>query len=143
MEFNITMEIGLGLGNVSTVAHSIVNDLNEKLKNKDFGKSIKQIIISIVCVAPEFELFFKSRKPKFTSGKKIIKKYGTEYEIDSLLTYDLKLEYQKIKEMNDIDVKIYLKQEILNSISIVKKISFEDFDIDRFESDFNSFIHEN
>jgi hypothetical protein len=142
MEFNVTMEIGLGLGNISMIAHSIINDLNEKLKNKDFGESIKQIIVSVVCVAPEFETFFKSRKPKFVSGKKTIKKYGTEYEIDSLLTYDLKLDYRKIKLMNDSEVRIYVRKELFNSISIIKAIKFEDFDIYNFEKELRDFLYQ-
>ena len=140
MEFNITLEVGLGLGKFSVFATNLANDFNEKIKNEDFGQGIKQIIVSIVCVAPEYEAFFKSRKPKFIKGKKTVKKYGVEYEIDSLLTYDLKLDYQKVKVMSDIESHIYLKKEMFDSISTLKNIKVEDFNFDIFEKECYNFL---
>ena len=139
MEFNITLEVSLGLGKLSELANTIARDFNEKIKDEDFGQGIKQLIVSFVCVAPEYESFFKSRKTKFVRGKKIIKKHGTEYEVDSLLTYDIKLDYQKVKIVSESELSILLKQEILNSISIIKNMKIEDFKFDVFEKECSDF----
>jgi hypothetical protein len=140
MEFNITLEVSLGLGKLSIPANTLANDFNEKIKNDDFGKSIKQVIVSVVCVAPEYEAFFKSRKTKFIEGKKTVKKYGIEYEIDSLLTYDIKLDYQKVSIMSEQDLYIELRKEIFNSISIIKEIKLADFKFNLFEKECYDFF---
>jgi hypothetical protein len=142
MEFNITLEISLGLGKLSTLASTIASSFNEKIQNEDFGQGIKQIIVSLVCVAPEYEVFFKSRKPKFVRGKKTVKKHGTEYEIDSLLTYDIKLDYQKVKVISESELHNLLNEEILNSISIIKDMKIEDFKFDVFEKECFDFFHQ-
>lgn len=140
MEFNITLEISLGLGKLSTLATMLANDFNEKIKNEDFGHGVKQIIISIVCVAPEYEAFFKSRKTKFTKGKKTVKKHGIEYEIDSLMTYDIKLDYKRMSIISEQDLHIELRNEIFNSISIIKEMKLEDFNFNLFEKECHNFF---
>jgi hypothetical protein len=140
MEFNITMEISLRLGQVSAIANTLASQFNDHIKDKYFGTSVKQIIMSLVCIEPEYEDFFKIRKPKFVNGKKNIKKHGTEYEIDSLLTYDLKLDFQKVIVMHSSEIEIYLRSEMSNSLSVVKNIKFEDFDILTFGNELSSFL---
>ncbi len=118
----------------------IIQDLSEKissfLNNKVYGKDVEKYYIGIMCVDQEYEQFFKIRKPKYTSEKKIYEKGGIKYEIEKTVEYDIKIDYETFKQLNKNKAQELLAEKILESISIISKIKkIKDFNIESFSFD--------
>lgn len=125
MIFNLTMEISLGLGKLSFLANSIEKSLNEDLQLTFFGQDVGQLVLSLICLEPRIEPFFKIRKAKFQKAKELDEK--------GVIYCDLKLDYLKVLIAPDNELKEYLKSEILNTLPVISKIKIGDFDMVRFE----------
>ena len=125
MKFNFTMEISLGLGKLSFFANSIEKSLNEYLQLSFFGQDVGQLVLSIICLEPRIEPFFKSRKAKFQKAKEMDEK--------GVIYCDLKLDYMKVLNAPDNELQEYLKSEILNTLPVISKIKIGDFDMVTFE----------
>ena len=58
----------------SSLIQSLSDDLKEHFKNKNYGSSIQSFTIGIVCCSPKFDQFYTDLKPKYTKGKRVIKR---------------------------------------------------------------------
>jgi uncharacterized protein involved in tolerance to divalent cations len=87
---NIIIDNGLS-NYITEFSKLLVN----KVKHSDYGNAVQYLYIGVICVAPEFEFFFKVRKPKFYKTKTIIQD-GRSYELIETLTFDVKLNYAQI-----------------------------------------------
>ena len=84
--------------------------------------------IGIICVAPEFEFFSKSRK-KYNKTKK-------------WLEYDVKLNYQNFKLAKETEVKQIVATAIINSLNILDEFNISDFDVELLKADLEKFFRE-
>lgn len=137
MEFALTQEVSelIIKNGVSDCIRQLSDDLAEFLGKKDYGDDLQTIYIGIICVGPEFDFFFKQRKPKYKKGKEIIIQDERPYEQINALTYDIKLDHTKFVNANESEIKKMLAIALLNSFSAFNVVKIKDFDRVRFETD--------
>lgn len=142
MEFGIVVEASVGLENRTRLIHGLSRKLSEYFSNKDYGNDVKEILIGIISVAPEFEWFSKIRKPKYSFYRKYTSRDGIEIIEDKLFSFDLKIDYEAFKNQSDDQNKKMLAAEVLRSLSnldsLPKKV--KDFDKDQFKEDMKTFF---
>ena len=128
------MDFGLSKEMSADIIQEKINILSEMsfamedyFKNRDYGKGISSLTIGIVCVAPEFEFFFKKIRSKYIKSKK-------------MLEYDVKVEHSVLKEANEPMLQSIVAEAIFTSLGIIDDLKIQDFDIDRFRVDLKGFF---
>ena len=140
MVFALTLETNLRGGR-----NSWIHDLSEKLGShfaeKSYGDDLKELFIGIIAIAPEFDFFFKIRKPKYRQGKRVHNKYGTSFTTEDCVEYDVKLDFSLYSKYKQEEFVLNLKKDILTSIQVLKQIKkLKDFDFDAFECELRNFL---
>ena len=137
MEFALTLEVSelIGENGVSDYIKEVSNHISAFLDDRDYGDDLKTIYIGIICVAPEFDFFFKVRKPKYKKGTIVTIEDGCPYKQTDSLVYDVKLDYGKFVEASEEEVKRMLSVDLLNSFVVFNYIKIKLFDRERFEAD--------
>jgi hypothetical protein len=142
MTIYLTQEVSAGIPEKLRFITEYENKLNSFFKERTYGDDLEVLYIALFCMKPEFERFFKMRKPKYTlEGKEYIYDGARQQSEDKSLVYELRLEYDVYIKADNI--KPLLSQDILNSlgsIGTVKKI--KDFDLSKFRSDFEHFFQQ-
>lgn len=139
------MELGLALylSNDLTSKSKVIQDYSDRLseffKTKHYGDGLKDISIGIICVSPEFESFFKPRKPKFTKSKTVVID-GLSTAYDHVFECDVKLDYESLKKANYEEMLIIISTELMSVIDMLKNKRIKDFDVDRFQKDFEKIL---
>lgn len=138
------MEIGYAqIGGAGQEFNSLLNHLREKsnilFKDKFYGHGLLEIHVGIICVAPEYDNFFKVGRSKYQKERKEYIKYNVKYVIEKTFEYNIKLDYSIYKSLEGDKFKETLISEILNSFQILKTPTImkkiEDFDRDLFLTD--------
>lgn len=114
--------------------------LDAFLLHKEYGKDLKVLYISIVCVHPRFADFFKERKSKFVSeDKEYIEKGIKVLREGKSLSYDLRLDYNQY--LNTMNPEILFSQKVLSSLEVVNTIKkIKDFNLASFRNDLEEFF---
>jgi len=144
------MKIGLALYTSAEIRNKsrCLIDFSDEMKRyflkKNYGNDLSEIVIGIICVSPNFEQFFKPRRPKYTKDKKHIKSEGFEYDIEKCLSYDIKLDFETCKNGTEEECRKFLAREILQSLTVldVMKNKIKDFDTLQFRTDLESYFKE-
>lgn len=137
MEFALTIEASeriISNGGANYI-QEVSDHISEFLQDKDYGDDLKTIYVGIICAAPEFDFFFKIRKPKYKKGTVVIIEDGEPYRQTDALVYDLKLDYSKFVDAGEKEIKIMLSIELLNSLIVLNSVKIKLFDRERFEKD--------
>lgn len=141
MKFALTLETSIGVDKKVQIIHHLSNEMEAIFSNKHYGNDLVEILIHIICVAPEFDWFSKIRKPRFTTSRNYVKD-GMVINIDRLFAYDLKLDFDLFRQQNDTENTHYLAKELISSLNnfdaLPKKV--KDFDKDRFKADMEHFF---
>lgn len=114
--------------------------LKQAFSNKSYGNDLDVIYIGLFCMSPRFADFFKPRKPKYQTERRLYIHQGVEVDREGKsLSYDLRMDYETY--LHAADIKPVLAMDIINStdtISSIKRI--KDFDLSVFKSDFEVFF---
>lgn len=139
---NKKMKLGLAvIGNIEENKSSIIVDFSEIIKNhfkdKYYGNDIKSYTIGIICVSPQFEKFFKEKKPKLIKGKKETIQEGIPFTLEDDFEYDIKLNFEVFHNATEVEARKILATEILKSLSVLDdfKLKIKDFDVNMFKDD--------
>lgn len=132
-------------GNLDNIKSLWIEEVSDKLQNKfenlSFGDSLKSLVIGIVCIKPEFEFFFQENQPKYYTKKKVITRSGNSVEIENLLEYSVKLDYELFSSFEEMEFKKSLAKEILISLDTFHSIkALKDFDFKSFQDAFSSVL---
>ncbi len=144
MEFGLAIISTIEVKNKSTIIQTLSDELELFIKSKKYGNDVKSFTIGIVCIAPQFEKFFKEKKPKYTKGVKIINPDGIPFKLEDSLEYSIKLDFETFKNGTEEACKKLLAKEILNSLSVVEsmKNKIKDFDLEKFKADLERYFKE-
>lgn len=121
-----------------------VSDCGEQLKSffarRDYGPDLKVVTIGLFCMSPQFENFFKQRKPKYTAQAKDTIEKGIVVPLDEKsLEYELRIDYKTYSTANNI--REPLAKDVLNSLEVIKTIKkIKDFSYDVFRRDIEAFF---
>ena len=127
--------------NLGKIISDVGQSLQEFLSIKSYG-SLKEFGIGIICVSPEFDPFFKVRKPEYIGDTRTEVRNGNEYEFSNILTYNIKLSYEEYIENSGTNDEIRKKFiETLNfSLENIRKVKILDFNTDAFIADVSAFL---
>ncbi len=108
------MDFGLAITSSREVKYKhIITQLSDDIENyfklKNYGNGLKSIIIGVICVSPNFENFFKVRKPVYTKGKKEFRDEDFAYTIE----YNFKLNFSEFQNSSEEECKKIVAKEIL------------------------------
>ena len=142
MEFGLTQYVSAEISDFSNSINSLSDGIKEFVKNKEYGSSIKELFVGIVCVSTKFETFFKPRIPKYTANKKQIHKEGFNYEIERCLEYDIKIDFGLFKNASDKERIKIIAEELIKSLRIIDemKIKNKDFNTGKFRNDIELYL---
>lgn len=135
MNFSITQESSLGLKTYQNAINELKIGLEAYFKEKNYGASVNEFIIHLICVDPKHEHFFKVKKPRYYKGKQEFLDHGIKVEVKNTLVYDLKINFVEVEKKEKSEVSNYLKDIILSSTSIIKQLNIHDFDLELFKHD--------
>ncbi len=141
MEFYITQESNLD-GNKNKLVLDLANRLKDYFHDKNYGADIRHFYIGLICVKPEFETFFKVRKPQYRHTDKVDLLNGSSTKLVGVFSYDIKLSFHDVTKATEEEFKELLACAILSSLSnlevLPKKLS--DFDKEKFKADIRKFF---
>ena len=123
----------------------IINELSSSLENEfvsiDYGESIKEFFIGLICVHPQFDPFCKAKRPKYTDYKTTKFDGWIPTVIEKTFECEIKLDYEKVLEATEEEVKKIVAQSImdyLHELKMPKKVT--DFDKAKFIADLETFF---
>lgn len=141
------MEFGLAIiGNISENKSSLIVDFSDEMESyfedKNYGHDIKSYTIGVICVSPQFEMFFKGKKPKYTKGKKATIQEGVPFTLEDSFEYDIKLDFDIFNNTTESEARKILATEIMKSISALEdfKSKIKDFDANDFKRDLDTYF---
>lgn len=142
MELGLAQYVSVEISDFSNSINSLSDSIKEFARNKEYGSSIKALFIGVICVSPKFENFFKPREPKYTANKKQIHKEGFTYEIEKCLEYDIKIDFELVRNTSDNDRIKIIAEELIKSLRILDeiKIKNKDFNTEKFRNDIELYL---
>lgn len=144
------MKIAFGL-NLSPEINRFLNlfnqielGMNNITEKKNYGNAINELFIGLICVAPQFEPFYKPRRPKYIKEKKEYEKDGFSFAFEKTFEYEIKLNYEDLKNAKEEDAERMIAEEILSSLQVFDKMKskIKDFDEKRFKADIERYFRE-
>jgi hypothetical protein len=114
MNFGLSQEISKDVLSKGKIIQNISHQIEGYFSDKYFGHGVKDLTIGIICVAPEFEFFFKERR-KYSKNK-------------SRLEYDVKVPHNCVENSSVEEIKKSISKHIINSLGVVKDLNIPDFD---------------
>src|SRR4051812_33842547 len=99
--------------------HQVSRAISERLFNEAYGEGVKEIIVRVICVSPEFEWFSKIKPPKYRFHHEYVNRDGIEIIEDRLFTYSTRIDHETFKSQSDDENKAMLISEILKSLSLL------------------------
>lgn len=121
MKFRLSMEFSEDILIKTNIIITTSDRLKTYFSQRSYGEGLVNIVIGVICVAPEFDFFFRPRK-----------KYS---KTQRLLAYDIKLNYECLKSSNDDECKRILDYNLIASLEIIKELEIEDFNLEEFRDD--------
>lgn len=123
-----------------------ITDLDNKLevyfRKRNYGDVIKKYVITIMCVHPKYDDFFKEMRPKYTEDKWI--KCVAPYEparIYRLLDFSLKLDFETFINSNTEEGLKIIAAAIIDKVSTMKyPAKTKGFDKEAFLEDLKRFF---
>jgi hypothetical protein len=144
MKLGLAQYTSVEIDNHEKMITKFSDDIEKYFFNKNYGTDLIDIVIGIVCVSPNFEQFFKPRRPKYTKDKKHIKSEGFEYDIEKCLEYSIKLDFETFKNGTEEECRKLLAREILRSLKVLEdmKGKIKDFNAENFKKDLENYFKE-
>lgn len=121
MDFGFSREASQDVLNKLDFFFDKSRDIETFFKHKNYGGGIKVFVIGIICVAPEYEFFFKIRK-KYIKSK-------------NELTYDVKLNHEYIMKSSELEMFDLISNTILSSLSLISEMNIQNFNLGKFNKD--------
>jgi len=142
MEFALVKYMSVELSKRTLIVQNFAEEIGKHFESENYGEDLKSLIIGIIGVSPQFEAFFKSRKPKYTKGKSNVESEGFKYKTEDCLEYDVKIDFGIFQKATDEEVKKNLAKEILLSLKVLDemKSKIKDFNIEKFKADLESYF---
>ncbi|SFD98604.1 Immunity protein 44 [Chitinophaga sp. CF118] len=140
MQVHLTKELSDNISQKFRVVSDITYELNDFFNEKHYGDDLQVLYIGLFCMSPNVASIFKLSKPKYIfEGKEYIFDGMQRRSDDRSLQYELRLDYDIYN--NSDDIRPIIVSDMLKSLDVITTIKkIKDFDLDRFENDFEQFF---
>jgi hypothetical protein len=141
MKVGLAIFTSVGVNNTSVIS-ALSSDLKSHFSEMEYGQDIKSYIIGIICMSPQFEQFYKEKKPKYTKEKEVLKPDGIPITIEKTFEYSIKIDYESFKNATEDEARKLLAKEILVSLVVFEKLKskIKDFDMNSFKADLEEYF---
>jgi len=133
--------------NLSTEQNSWINELSEDLKlffnTRSYGKDLNELYFGLITVKPEFDNFFKKRKPRYRPGEQISIVDGIEIRSTNCVEIDCKIEFSDVSNLGKIElINKVCKKLLLEADCLLRIPRLNNFDYNSFRLDFEGYLIE-
>lgn len=146
MNFEITIETESSVQKKLSSLRELSKAISLFLSEKHYGDGVKNFFIGVICIKtrPGYEEWYKPRKPNYKDFEMVEVKVDIYEKVIGIFTYDLKLDYEKIRRGEENDNLDYLVHLIISSLDNLDKIpkKIKNFDRQKIKEDLNSFLLE-
>lgn len=126
--------------NLTKEQNNWINELSVNLEcffeKKNYGEDLDQLYFGLITVKPEYDHFFKEKRPRYKPGERTTFVDGFKIESNNCVEIDCKIEFNKIEELDKSDLlkivceKILTSSNSLTRLSKLKKFDFKSYIID-------------
>lgn len=134
--------------NLTQEQNSWINDLSIEFKsffeNRNYGKDLNELYFGLITVKPEFDEFFKKKKPVYRPGERTSSADGIEIKTKNCAEISCKLDFSEVSELQKTELIEKVCEEILKeSVCLTRLSKLKNFDFTSFKSDFENYMIEN
>ncbi|NJY64118.1 hypothetical protein HC174_15350 [Salinimicrobium sp. CDJ15-81-2] len=131
--------------NLTPEQNKWINDLSVELKsffeNRNYGEDLQELYFGLITVKPEFDQFFKKKKPKYEPGEKTSFIDGIEIKSTNFAEIDCKLQFSEVSNSNKEELITKVCEEILSESDCLTRLSkLQKFDFDSYISDLEDYL---
>lgn len=140
MRFGLTQETNLAKSQTLAIIQ-LSDEIKLFMKEKNYGEDVMGILVGVITMPPEVESFFKVRRPRYTDFQIIKDGIGNPVEISKNLSWDVKPDYELVKDLEGVALQSVVAHAIMasvNSLKLPKKIRA--FNLGNFAKDLEVFL---
>lgn len=131
--------------NLSVEQNSWVVELSDELKSffnaKNYGRDLNELYFGLITVKPEFEQFFKKKRPRYSPGEKNSTVDGIKIKSTNCAEIDVKIDYSEISNLKKDELIKLTCFRILSEIDCLTRLSkLKDFNYLLFKSEFEGYL---
>ncbi len=133
--------------NLTQEQNNWINDLSIELESffedKNYGEDLKELYFGLITVKPEFDKFFKKKRPILKNGERTSSVDGTKIKYNNCAEIDCKIEFEEIISLKKdeliekVCIEILIESKCLTRLSKLKK-----FDFEKYENELKKFLTE-
>jgi hypothetical protein len=133
--------------NLTQEQNNWINDLSIELESffedKNYGEDLKELYFGLITVKPEFDKFFKKKRPILKNGERTSSVDGTKIKYNNCAEIDCKIEFDEIISLKKdeliekVCIEILIESKCLTRLSKLKK-----FDFEKYENELKKFLTE-
>jgi len=131
--------------NLTTEQNSWINELSEDLKlffsTRSYGKDLHELYFGLITVKPEFDVFFKKKKPKYRPGEYTSIVDGIKITSNNCVEIDCKIEFCDVSNLGKTELINKICKELLVEVDALGYIpKLVNFDYSSFRLDFEDYL---
>ncbi|MGS2727874.1 hypothetical protein ACU8DI_14790 [Psychroserpens sp. BH13MA-6] len=131
--------------NLTQEQNNWINDLSIELKsffeNRNYGKDLNELYFGLITVKPEFDQFFKKKRPRYRPGERISKVDGIEIKSKNCAEIDCNIEFSQVSDLKKEELIEKVCKEILTESNCLTRLSkLKNFDFQSYKSDLEKFL---
>ena len=131
--------------NLTQEQNNWVNDLSVELKsffeNRNYGQELNELYFGLITVKPEFDQFFKKKRPRYRPGERVSEVDGIEIKSNNCAEIDCKIEFSQVSELKKEELIEKVCEEILTESDCLTRLSkLKKFDFQSYKSDLEKYF---
>ena len=128
---------------VAEIIESTNAALEAFLADKSYGDDLLEIRIGVLCMAPDFEVNYPIKRPRYLRGKRIFKGIIMPYTIENYLSYDIRVPYGQAYQSHPEQLaRLFTKTLIVSFEHITQgQKKYPHFDSRTFINDVSHFLN--
>ncbi|MCF1753314.1 hypothetical protein [Mariniradius sediminis] len=121
------------------------NDLSVELKaffeNRDYGEDLSQFYFGLITLKPEFDQFFKMKRPRQRPGERPSYFDGIEIKSNNCVEIDCKIEFSQVSALKKDKLIEKVYDELLTESDCLTRLSkLKKFDFESYKSDLENYL---
>ncbi len=117
------------------------NELKLFFEEKNYGEDLNELYFGLITVKPEFDQFFRKKRPRYLSGEKSSSVDGITIKTINCAEIDVKLDYSEVFKLGQSELIEIICKALLSEISCLTRLSkLKKFDFTLFKSDLKDYL---
>ena len=142
MTFAIAQYTGLSKEQTSWI-NGLSDDLELFFKSRSYGTDLSELYFGLITVKPEFDQFFKKRRPRYRPGERTSIVDGITIKSNNCAEIDVKIEHSEVSKLEKGKLIEMVCEAILSECDSLTRFSkLKDFNYKAFKADFESYLIE-